>query len=88
MKMTSKKPQRKSDDKETFRIPRESSRILTELTARIALDSGTRVTKTDILAGLLDFLRAANIKTNKIESAEDVIGQLKEHIRVSKKQGR
>jgi hypothetical protein len=84
MKTTSEKPQRKSDDKETFRIPRESSHVLTELTARIALDNGVRVTKTDILAGLLNLLRAANIKTNKIETAEDVILKLKEHIRKKK----
>lgn len=79
--MKPEKPRRKSDDKETFRIPRESSRILTELTARITLDSGVRVTKTDIMAGLLDLLKAAKINTKKIESAEDVIDQFKEYYR-------
>lgn len=79
--MRSERPRRKSDDKETFRIPRESSRILTELTARIALDIGVRVTKTDILVGLLNLLRKSNLKTKDIDTAGDVIEQLIEYIR-------
>ena len=62
--------------KETFRIPWESSKILTELVARIRLDTGVRVTKTDIIAELLDLLRRARINTKKVEKVEDVILQV------------
>jgi hypothetical protein len=81
MKMKPEKLKTKGDDKETFRIPRESSRILTELTARIALDNRVRVTKTDIMAGLLDLLKRSKINTKKVENADDVITQFIKHIK-------
>jgi len=70
--------------KETFRIPWESSKILTQLVARIKLDTGVRVTKTDIIAELLNLLRKTRIDTKKVEKVEDVILQVKEFVRKSK----
>jgi len=62
--------------KETFRIPWESSKILTELVARIKLDTGIRITKTDIIAELLNLLRKAKINTKEVKKVEDVILQV------------
>ena len=72
---------RDSVKKENFRIPWESSKILTELVARIRLDTGVRVTKTDIIAELLNSLKSARINTKKVLSIDDIMKQLKEHFR-------
>jgi hypothetical protein len=70
--------------KETFQIPWETTGFLTEMVASIRVNSGVRVTKTDIIARLLDLLNAAKINTNEVQSAENIIDQLKEHIRKKK----
>lgn len=72
---------RDSVKKETFRIPWESSKILTELVARIKLDSGVRITKTEIIAEMLNLLKAANINTGKVTGIDDVLRQFKKHIK-------
>ena len=68
---------RDSVKKENFRIPWESSKILTELVARIKLDTGARITKTDIIAELLNLLKKAKINSKNAESVEDIILQVK-----------
>jgi hypothetical protein len=67
--------------KETFQIPWETTGFLTEMVASIRVNSGVRVTKTDIIARLMDLLKAAKINPKDIQSAEDIVDQLKEHIR-------
>ena len=71
--------------KETFQIPWETTGFLTEMVASIRVNSGVRVTKTDIIAGLLDLLKAAKIDTKKVLNAEDVMVQLKEKIKKTTK---
>ena len=71
--------------KETFRIPWESSKILTELVARIKLDTGVRVTKTDIIAELLNLLKSARIDAGKVNGIDDVMSQFKAYIRKAAK---
>jgi DNA repair photolyase len=70
--------------KETFQIPWETTGFLTEMVASIRVNSGIRVTKSEIIARLLDLLNAAKINTKDVQSAEDIIDQLKEHIGKSK----
>ena len=70
--------------KETFLIPSEVDRVLEELPARIKLDTGAKITKTDLVVELLKLLQAVKINISKVQSVDDVIGQVKENIRKSK----
>ncbi len=70
--------------KETFLIPSEVDRVLEELPARIKLDTRAKITKTDLIVELLRLLQSAKFNTKKVNSVDDIIAQLKEHIRKTK----
>lgn len=70
--------------KGTFLLPDEINNVLEELPARIRLDSGAKITKTELLVNLVRLLISAKINTKKVNSVEDIIDQLKEHIRKRK----
>ena len=67
--------------KATFLLPDEINNVLEELPARIRLDSGVKITKTELLVNLVRLLKSTKINTKKVHSVEDIIHQLKEHIR-------
>jgi hypothetical protein len=67
--------------KETFLIPSDVDKVLVELPARIMLDSGVKITKTDLVVELLKLVQAARINTKQVQSVDDVMGQVKESIR-------
>jgi hypothetical protein len=67
--------------KETFLIPSDVDKVLVELPARIMLDSGVKITKTDLVVELLRLVQLAKINTKQIQSVDDVMGQVKESIR-------
>ncbi len=67
--------------KATFLLPDEINNVLEELPARIRLDSGVKITKTELLVNLVRLLRSAKINTKKVHSVEDIINQLKGYIR-------
>ncbi len=70
--------------KATFLLPDEINNVLEELPARIRLDSGVKITKTELLVNLVHLLKSARINTKKVHSVEDIIDQLKEHVRKGK----
>jgi hypothetical protein len=70
--------------KETFLIPSDIDRVLEQLPARIKLDTGAKITKTDLVVELLKILQAVKINTKQVQSVDDIMGQLKENIRKSK----
>lgn len=70
--------------KATFLLPDEINNVLEELPARIRLDSGVKITKTELLVNLVRLLRSAKINTKKVHSVDDIIDQLKGHIRKGK----
>jgi hypothetical protein len=67
--------------KETFLIPSDVDRTLEELPARIKLDSGAKITKTDLVVELLKLLQGVKINTRKVQSVEDIMGQVKEKLK-------
>jgi hypothetical protein len=67
--------------KETFLIPSDVDKVLVELPARIMLDSGVKITKTDLVVELLKLVQVARINTKQVQSVDDVMGQVKESIR-------
>lgn len=67
--------------KETFLIPSDVDRVLEQLPARIKLDSGAKITKTDLVVELLRLLQRIKINTRQVQSVDDIMGQVKESIR-------
>ena len=70
--------------KETFLIPSEVDRVLEQLPARIKLDTGAKITKTDLVVELLKLLQAVKINTRQVQSVDDIMGQVKESIKKNK----
>jgi hypothetical protein len=70
--------------KETFLIPSDVDKVLVELPARIMLDSGAKITKTELVVELLRLVQAARINTRQVQSVEDIMEQVKEKIRAAK----
>jgi hypothetical protein len=70
--------------KETFLIPSDVDRVIEELPARIKLDTGAKITKTDLIVELLKLLQGVKINTKQVQSADDIMGQVKESIRKNK----
>lgn len=68
--------------KETFLIPADVDRVLEELPARIMLDSGVKITKTDIIVELLKLLQIGKINTKHVNSIDDVFSQVKKFIKM------
>jgi hypothetical protein len=70
--------------KETFLIPSEVDRVIEELPARIKLDTGAKITKTDLIVELLKLLQGVKINTRQVHSVDDIMEQVKESIRKGK----
>ena len=71
-------------ERETLRIPKEDSWVLTELASGIKLSTGTSISKTQIVVGLLRMLKGADIDIKKVKSVNDITAQLKAYIRSRK----
>jgi hypothetical protein len=71
--------------KETFLIPSDVDKVLVELPARIMLDSGAKITKTELVVELLRLVRVARINTRQVQSVDDIMEQVKESIRKNTK---
>lgn len=79
-----KKPEKIERIKETFLIPSEVDRVLEELPARIMLDGGAKITKTDLVVELLRLLQGVKINTRQVQSVDDIMAQVREGIRKGK----
>lgn len=70
--------------KSTFLLPPEAIDTLEILPARVRLDSGATIKKTELVVALIKLLQSAKINTKKVHSVSDIIAQLKVHIRRTK----
>jgi hypothetical protein len=70
--------------REVFRIPEDATRVLAEISYKARLTTGAKIPKTRIITELLKLLKQSKVNVKRVHSVDDVIDQLKEHIRKAK----